>query len=385
MRVLMLHNRYRAQGGEERAVAMQAALLQRHGHTVEILERDSGTAGPLRGAAGMLGGGLAPEQVADAVRRLGADVVHAHNLHPRLGWRALAAARSAGAATVLTLHNFRLFCAIGVAYRAGQPCHECRGRNTLPGLVHTCRGSRAEAAVYGAGLALQQPRLLAGADRLIALSHGHLALLAGHGLPVAPVSVVPNFIADHGWAARSCAGAGSYALVAGRLVEEKGFDTAVTAAAAAGVPLMVAGSGPDEPRLAALAAAHRAQVTFTGWLAPEALGELVRGAGVALIPSRCEEAFGYGALDALAAGVPVIASPRGGLAELVRTGGGTLLDPDDPSRWAAELSALWADPGRRQAEGTRALAALPEHYGESAALQALLGAYRDAGANRRIR
>jgi glycosyltransferase involved in cell wall biosynthesis len=385
MRVLMLHNRYRAQGGEERAVAMQAALLVRHGHTVEVLERDSAAAGPVRAAAGMLGGGLAPEQVTAAVARLGADVVHAHNLHPRLGWRALAAARAAGAVTLLTLHNFRLYCAIGVAYRAGRPCHECRGRGTLPGLIHTCRGSRAEAAVYAAGLAAQQSRLLSGADRLIALSHGHLALLAGHGLAVEPVSVVPNFMPDGGWATDSRAGAGAYALVAGRLVEEKGFDTAIVAAASAGVPLTVAGSGPDEPRLAALAAAHGAAVTFTGWLAPEALAEVVAGAAVALVPSRCEEAFGYGALDAFAAGVPVIASPRGGLAELVRAGGGTLIDPDDGAGWASALGALWSDPTRRQAEGARALATVPERYGESAALAALLGAYQAAGANRRIR
>lgn len=384
MRVLMLHNRYRAQGGEERAVAMQAELLARHGHHVEILERDSAGAGSIRAAAGMLGGGLAPDQVAEAVKGMGADVVHAHNLHPRFGWRALAAARAAGAATVLTLHNFRLFCAIGIAYRDGRPCHDCRGADTLPGLLHGCRGSHVEAAVYAAGLAAQQRRLLGAADRLIALSHGHLALLAGHGLAPERASVVPNFMPDRGWASRSNAGAGTYALVAGRLVEEKGFDTAIAAAAVVGVPLTVAGSGPDEPRLRALALARGAEVTFTGWLGSDALGELVAGAGVALIPSRCEEAFGYGALDAFAAGVPVIASPRGGLAELVSAGGGTLVDPDDGAGWVAALDALWSDPGRRHAEGSRALTAVRDRYGESAASAALLGAYASADANRRI-
>jgi glycosyltransferase involved in cell wall biosynthesis len=382
MRVLLLHNRYRAQGGEERVVAMQAELLARHGHAVEVLERDSSTARAARAAAGMLGGGLAPAQVAGAVRRFRADVVHAHNVHPLFGWRALAAARDAGATTLLQLHNFRLFCAIGIAYRDSRPCHECRGLNTLGGLIHRCRGSTPEAAVYAAGLAAQQRRLLGGADRLIALSQGHLALLRGHGLAADGVSVVPNFIADGGWAQSSAAGAGTYALVAGRLVEEKGFDTAVVAAAAAAVPLVVAGAGPDEPRLRALAASTGAEVRFTGWLEPGALAETVRGAGVALIPSRCEEAFGYGALDAFAAGVPVIAAPGGGLADLVSTGAGTLVNSDDATGWADALAALWSDPARRQADGERALAAVRGPYGEAAALTALLGAYRTATAAR---
>ena len=58
-------------------------------------------------------GGLDPAEVADAVTRTGARVVHGHNLLPAFGWRALAAARKAGARTVLTLHQYRLVCAAG--------------------------------------------------------------------------------------------------------------------------------------------------------------------------------------------------------------------------------------------------------------------------------
>ena len=100
MNVLILHNRYRGPGGEERSVAEIATLLRGRGHAVEVLERDSaelsGASGQLRAAAGMLAGGLAPGEVAEAVRRTGADVVHAHNVYPLLGSRALAAARRRG-------------------------------------------------------------------------------------------------------------------------------------------------------------------------------------------------------------------------------------------------------------------------------------------------
>src|SRR4051795_5404112 len=86
--ILLLHNRYRTPGGEERVVEDLAWLIREHlGEEAEVLERDSATVGRARAAAGLLGGGLDPGAVGAAVRRAGARVVHAHNLHPTLGWR----------------------------------------------------------------------------------------------------------------------------------------------------------------------------------------------------------------------------------------------------------------------------------------------------------
>ena len=93
MNVLILHNRYRGGGGEDRSAREIAALLDEHGHTVEVLERSSetltGGVGYARAGAAMLRGGLDPGEVTQAVRRLGAELVHAHNIHPLWGARAL--------------------------------------------------------------------------------------------------------------------------------------------------------------------------------------------------------------------------------------------------------------------------------------------------------
>ena len=85
-------------------------------------------------------------------------MVHAHNLNPAFGWRALAAARAAGARVVAHLHNYRLVCAVGTCFTRGADCTRCHGANTAPGVALRCRGAAAEAAVYGAGLALWQRR-----------------------------------------------------------------------------------------------------------------------------------------------------------------------------------------------------------------------------------
>ena len=140
--VLFLHNRYRTTGGEERAVDQLVWLVREQlGEPAELLERYSSELSPARAALGLVRGGLEPEQVTRAVRESGARVVHAHNLQPSLGWRALAAARAAGARTVLHLHQYRLVCAIGVCFTRGAECTRCHGRNTLAGVRLNCRGS----------------------------------------------------------------------------------------------------------------------------------------------------------------------------------------------------------------------------------------------------
>src|SRR5204862_6679512 len=128
---------------------------------------DSAALGRAQAGVALLRGGLGPDDVAAAVRRTGARIVHAHNVNPAFGWRALAAARSAGARVVLHLHNYRLVCAVGTCFTHGADCTRCQGRNTLPGVRLNCRGTGAEAVVYGAALALQQRRLVAHADHVI--------------------------------------------------------------------------------------------------------------------------------------------------------------------------------------------------------------------------
>jgi glycosyltransferase involved in cell wall biosynthesis len=371
MRVLLLHNRYRIEGGEERAVREIAELLRSRGDQVEVLERSSASLGAGRAAGAMLAGGVHPDQVARAVRRMRADVVHVHNIHPLFGWRALAAARGAGARTVLHLHNFRLFCAIGIAYRDGRVCFRCRATNTYPGLQLRCRGSLAEAAVYAAGLRHQQPRLLAGADRLVAVSEALRTRLVELGLPPEHTSVLPNFVPRAAVAANSRADRGKFALVAGRLVEEKGIDTAIAAAAEVGVPLVVAGAGPDEARLRNLVATG--EIRFVGRVPAAELAELRAQAAVVLAPSRWEEPCPYSVLEALAAGVPVLASDRGGLPELV--GGDAALPAEDPGAWVTALGRLWRDPAQRRTEGERGIERVRDRFGEDRYYAELRRAY----------
>jgi glycosyltransferase involved in cell wall biosynthesis len=354
--VLFLHNRYRTTGGEERAVADLLRLVREElAEPAELLTRDSARLGRGAAALGLLRGGSAPADVGRAVRLAGARVVHAHNLLPAFGWRALAAARAAGARVVLHLHQYRLVCAVGVCFTRGQECTRCHGRNTLPGVALACRGSRAEALTYGAALALWQRRLVEQADAVLVPSEFARARLHELGAPLDAVDVrvmpPPVWVPDPGGAQRE-----RYALVVSRLAPEKGVDLAIEACRLAGRPLVVAGDGPERAALEARAVG--ADVRFAGALDERELAPLRSAAAVSLAPSRSAETFGLAAAEAMAAGVPTIAARVGALPELVAEPG-WLVPPGDARALAAAMEAAAGDAeaGERARERVRALCA----------------------------
>ena len=354
--VLFLHNRYRTTGGEERVLEDLIWLVREHlGERAETLTRSSRDLARSNAAIALLRGGSNPSEVYAAVRASSARIVHAHNVHPTLGWRALAAAREAGARIVLHLHQYRLVCANGVCFTDGADCTRCHARNTLPGVIHNCRESRRESLVYALALALWQRRLVEHADVAIVPSVFARERLRELGAPLPADRVVVlapplrSLAQGAGPAARRD---GSYALVVSRLAPEKGVDVAIDACRIAGIDLVVAGGGPELERLSARA--RGASVEFVGRVGNGELARLRESASVALVPSRSAETFGLAAAEALAAGVPVVASRVGALPELVEED--ALVAPGDARALAGAISRVASDPRAGERGWERVLA-----------------------------
>ena len=149
-----------------------------------------------------------------------------------------------------------------------------------------------------------------------------------------------------------------YILALGRVVEKKGFDLLVSAYAAMAADqrtadLVVAGSGPALEGLERMASELGVgdRVHFVGRLSRRDVASAMSGATVFVMPSRLEP-FGIVVLEAWRAGVPVVATNRGGAPEFVDDGRtGVLVDPFDTQALAAALGGLLADDARRLAIG----------------------------------
>jgi glycosyltransferase involved in cell wall biosynthesis len=369
-------------------------LVREHlGEPAQLLTRDSHALSRPGAAAALLWGGQSPREVAQALRLGGARVVHAHNLLPTLGWRALAAARAAGARVVLHLHQYRLVCAIGVCYTHGAECTRCHGRRTLPGVALNCRGSAGEALAYAAAISLWQRRLAAQADAVIVPSAFARERLRALGAPLrwerVHVLAPPLRALDEPPAGAGAGGSGAaepasafgaerpprsreYALVVSRLAPEKGVDVAIDACRRLGLPLVVAGEGPEREALRRRGGG--ADVRLLGRVQDAQLARLRAEAAVALVPSRAGETFGLAAAEAMAAGLPVAASRVGALPELVDEQG--LARPGDADALAQAISRRLSDPGaaERGRERVREVCAPAKIAARLAAI------YGDAGA-----
>ena len=173
-----------------------------------------------------------------------------------------------------------------------------------------------------------------------------------------------------------------YLLFFGRLdVFQKGLDTLIEGYAAlrasrpggATPPLLLAGRGKDAAVVERLAREHgvAAHVTQLGAVTDARRLELLAGAKVLLMPSRFE-GFGLVAAEAMAAGVPLVASSAGALPEVVDAPrGGVLVPPEDPRALAAAVGALLDDGARRAALSASAREAARRYRWEAVAVRHL--------------
>ena len=221
-------------------------------------------------------------------------------------------------------------------------------------------------------------RVARSCDQVIATCRDEVSELTRMGVSSRQLSVVPcgvdtgSFTPDGPAAARGRRDR-SRLLALGRLVERKGVMTAIAALAQLPEAELVVAGGPDQRELdgnrdyqALRAAAERHgvadRVIFTGGVARSAVPALIRSAEV-VVCVPWYEPFGIVPLEAMACGVPVVASAVGGLADTVadqRTG--LLVPARDPWALARAARELLDDPGKRAAYGAAGVERASQRY-----------------------
>ena len=277
------------------------------------------------------------------------DVAHAH-----FWMSGLAAQRGVGRVPGTGIPVLQTFHALGVVKRR----HQGASDPSPPSRLRLEAGLARDAAL------------------VVATCADEVTELTALGVPAARVAVVPcgvdldRFTPSGPRAARD----GRHRILSlGRLVERKGVETTIRAMPA--VPeaeLVIAGGGDavadaERARLTAVARAAGVQdrVRLVGQIPRHDVPALLRSADV-VVSVPWYEPFGMVPLEAMACGVPVIASAVGGHLDTVVDGRtGALVPPRDPAALAQRLRELLADPARLAAIGSAAAAWARSRYGWS--------------------
>ncbi|AWN46151.1 glycosyl transferase family 1 [Methylobacterium terrae] len=345
MHAAILTNFATPKGGAEKVAIESARGLAERGVAVTLIHGVDGPADPLLDHSRIRRIGLGLTDVwerpawrgaidgiwnREAARRLeaalaglpaGPDVVHLHQWTRSLSPAVFAVLARSGLPVAVTLHDYFLACPNGVYYRfdAAEPC-------ALRPLSGSCLAapcdpqSRAHKAVRVARSLVQRKAIARGFARrpldLVHVSDGSRARLE----PMLGATVFRHHRIDNPVRVERAAPAdparGDAVAFVGRFTREKGADLVAEAAHRAGLPSLFVGDGPLAAELRAVPGAE-----VVGWRAPAEVEALLRARARAVAaPARWLETGPLTVYEALAAGIPAVASDRAGAGEKIRQG-----------------------------------------------------------------
>ncbi len=381
MRILIAHNRYQERGGEDIVVANETKLLGKLGHDVDTFMVDNddivGFRKRVEAALQVLDNPPVTEAFERRLAEFDPQIVHFHNFFPRLTPGAVQKSIARGIATLHTLHNYRLVCASADFLRDGAVCEDCLGSSwRIPAIRHGCyRKSRIGSYFVG--------RIGRAYRHIVDRSENHLTLVAltefgrrqmsRDGYDASRIVVKGNAAPDAGLGPEQPE---RRIVFVGRLSPEKGADLLLRVAPRLDAQIEIIGDGQERSRLAAEAPQN---VTIRGWLDHEAVIDRIKGAAAVAMPSRWYEGFPMVLAEAMSAGIPVVASRLGSLAELVEDGiSGVTLPVDDEAAWTTALRRILDDAEWRTRLRDGARRAYDEKHNERANGDRLVEIYENA-------
>jgi glycosyltransferase involved in cell wall biosynthesis len=372
VRILLVNKYTKVTGGADRHCLDLAGLLIARGHSVRFLSSRGGRGDELGGAfvtptvthetrdrlaaaerLAVATRALFNRSAAAAMRRLISDfkpnLVQAHKLYPQLSVAPVLVAHTAGVPVVQWAHDYE--------FVAANPEDDSGGRFDR---LESAPAFRAlNSATFLVRRFVHAPRV----TRWLVASQSVRSVYSEHGIECDVVELFQSPCERTPPAFEPRSGV----LFTGRLTEAKGVrDVIAMAKRAPDLEITVAGMGPVHQQVED-AAESLPNLRYEGFVDQASAHRLVTAARVVVVPSRWAEPGGRVALEAMAAGTPVVAYPRGGLAEYVSNTGGGLLVAEDPAALAeASLRVshdqeLWNALSSRGLEGIRRVHS-PERY-----------------------
>ena len=308
-----------------------------------------------------------------------------HHLSPSILWEL----KRQGIPVLYHVNDFKILCPTYNFVADGRACKEhCKNGAFYKVVTKGCyTGPSSSAVVLAAEACLQKwlrtyERCV---DMFLAPSEFVRNKLIAGGFPAQRVEVLPHFQALPGQ--EDITIDEGYLLYFGRLSAEKGVHELMRAMARLPhIPLIIAGDGPDRPRLELLARElNLKQVLFAGMVHGEKLQRLIAGCSFSVFPSHAYETLGKSILESYAWGRPVIASDLGSRREIVQHGVTGLLYADgDRDQLAHSIGFLFDRPDLIQKMGAAARKRVKANHDPDHHMEKLLELYHRLTAAKKL-
>jgi glycosyltransferase involved in cell wall biosynthesis len=298
-----------------------------------------------------------------------------HHLSPSILWEL----KRQGIPVLYHLNDFKILCPTYNFVADGHPCELC-SRGAFHNVVTKgCYTGPCSSAVVLAAEAYLHRRLQTYercVDMFLAPSEFVRNKLTAAGFPASRIEVLSHYQALPG--DEQLASDDGYLLYFGRLSPEKGaYELLRAMVRLPHIPLVIAGDGPERPRLEELARElNLKHVLFTGMVHGEKLRKLIAGCSFSIFPSHAYETLGKSILESYAWGRPVIASDLGSRREVVQHGVTGLLYADgDREQLARTIGFLYDRPDLIQKMGAAARSRVRANHDPGQHMEKLLELY----------
>jgi len=328
LKILVIHNRYLEQGGEDTVLSDEKEMLESYGHEIILYSRNNSELKEYSAFAKMrfvlqdsCWSKSVYNEVQNIIEKHKPDIAHIHNTFLMITPSVYDACYDKKIPVVQTFHNYRFLCSNGLFFRENKPCEDCLVKGNFQSIKHKCwRKSFFASAIMARvlkqfkGYQLFNKKINAG----IVLSEFSRDKFVYAGFDSHKLFVKPNFVDLKN--IRLTSEKGEDAIFVGRLVDYKGIECLMDAFRMhPKIRLNIIGDGPLM-RAIESQIANMDHVNFLGRLSYQKTLEAIKKSAFLIFPSTCYETFGRVIIEAFACGVPVIASDAGAAKELVQDG-----------------------------------------------------------------
>lgn len=403
MRVALAHKLFRLTGGAEVFFHETDRLLREAGHDTLMIatgdsEADDEQANVLRLTAPeydaknvMTKVRSLPAAIYDrdkkrkvkaALREFRPDLLHVFAINVHLSPSIVTAANELGIPVVGTFNDYKHICPNYKLYHHNKVCYDCKGQQFWRAIKNKCCKDNVALSIASALEAYIHGFLdVYGKFDHFTFSSDFMARKTLEFWPERNVSWSKFHNPFNSRVIHASDVYDAYGLYFGRIIDEKGVDRIIEAAAIArDVPLKIIGDGPDLQKIKARAAALNLEnVEFLGSRWGNSLNEVLKRARFVVVPSIWHENFPYVINQAFAYGRPVIGARRGGITELVEHGvRGLVFEPDQVSELASAMQTFYSDAGLARQMGNEAKAWSDHMFCDEIAYSQLIHAYEEA-------